>query len=80
MTAGRRLVVCVSLISSKLWDRILVALLETVDGPVRFLRDRAGKVALSHSITIASKLCCTLSSDIKEDKKVAIVKSRVFLL
>ena len=59
----------------------MVALLETMmDGPaVRFLRDRAGKVALSHAITMASKLCCTLSSDSKEDKKVAIVESCVFL-
>jgi hypothetical protein len=41
---------------------------------VRFLRDGAGMAARSHSITITSELCCTTSSDSKEDKKVAIVK------
>jgi hypothetical protein len=45
-----------------------------VEGLVRSLRDPTGMVARSHSITIASKLCFTLSSESREDKKAVIVK------
>ena len=50
------------------------------EGLVCFLRDRAGMVARSHSITIASELCCTMHLDSKEVKKVLIAKASVVLL
>jgi hypothetical protein len=95
MTGSLGVVCALLLLLSKLLDRILIALLETlrpydglvlvleglVEGVVRFLRDRAGMVARSLSITtIASELCCSMSSDSKDVKKVSIVKSQVVVV